>query len=62
MTRFSVPTGYDHDKDRRQVRDKGITAVIVRRGTAHGSGLGVHRWVAEQTVALLRWFRRLRIR
>ena len=47
---------------RRQVRDKGITPVIDRRGTGHGSGLGVHRWVVEQTVALLHWFRRLRIR
>ena len=25
--------GYDHDKYRRQVRDKGITPVIARRGT-----------------------------
>ena len=54
--------GYDHDKYRRQVRDKGITPVIARRGTEHGSGLGVHRWVVEQTIALLHWFRRLRTR
>jgi len=39
--------GYDHDKYRRQVRAKGITPVIARRGTEHGSGLGVHRWVAR---------------
>lgn len=25
----------------------------VRRGTEHGSGLGVHRWVVEQSFALL---------
>ena len=43
-------------------RDKGITAVIARRGTEHGSGLGMHRWVVEQSIALLHWFRRLRIR
>jgi transposase len=36
--------------------------VIARRGTEHGSGLGVHRWVVEQSIALLHWFRRLRIR
>jgi transposase len=54
--------GYDHDKYRKQVRAAGITPVIARRSTAHGSGLGVHRWVVEQTVALLHWFRRLRIR
>lgn len=35
---------------------------IARRGTEHGSGLGVHRWVVEGAVALLHWFRRLRIR
>jgi len=28
----------------------------------HGSGLGTYRWVVEQTLALLHWFRRLRIR
>ena len=54
--------GYDHDKYRRQVRGKGITPVIARRGTEHGSGLGTYRWVIEQSVALLHWFRRLRIR
>ena len=36
--------------------------VIARRYTGHGSGLGVHRWVVEQSIALLHWFRRLRIR
>ena len=45
--------GYDHDKYRRQVRDKGITPVIARRGAEHGAGLGVHRWVVEQSLALL---------
>ena len=54
--------GYDHDKYRRLVWAKGIRPHIARRGTPHGSGLGVHRWVIEQTIALLHWFRRLRIR
>ncbi len=54
--------GYDHDKYRRQVRALGGTPVIARRGTEHGSGLGVHHWVAEAAFALLYWFRRLRIR
>ena len=36
--------------------------MIARRGTGHGSGLGEHRWVVEQSIALLHWFRRLRIR
>jgi transposase len=54
--------GYDHDTYRQQVRAAGITPIIARRGVAHGSGLGVHRWVVEQSFALLHWFRRLRIR
>jgi hypothetical protein len=32
------------------------------RGTGHGSGRGRCRWVVEQAIALLHWFRRLRIR
>ncbi|MGI5380626.1 IS5 family transposase [Streptomyces sp. CA-251387] len=54
--------GYDHDCYRRQVWTKGIKPVIARRGTEHGSGLGTKRWVVEQTIALLHWFGRLRIR
>ncbi|WP_368856222.1 transposase, partial [Lentzea flava] len=54
--------GYDHDKYRDLVRSKGTRPVIARRGSEHGSGLGVRRWVVEQTFALLHWFRRLRIR
>ncbi|MEY9911813.1 transposase [Catenulispora sp. MAP12-49] len=60
--RVLADRGYDHDKYRRLVREMGITPVIARRGTDHGSGLGVHRWVVEATFALLHWFRRLRIR
>jgi len=60
--RIYADRGYDHDKYRTQVRAKGITPVIARRGTEHGSGLGTHRWVIEQAIALLPWFRRLRIR
>ena len=39
-----------------------ITPHIARRGTQHGSGLGVYRWAVEGANALLHWFRRLRIR
>jgi transposase len=53
---------YDYDKHRDLVRAKGIDPQFARRGTEHGSGLGVYRWVVEQTIALLHWFRRLRIR
>ncbi|MGI5401274.1 IS5 family transposase [Streptomyces sp. CA-135486] len=54
--------GYDHDCYRRLVWAKGVKPVIARRGTEHGSGLGTKRWVVEQTIALLHWFGRLRIR
>ena len=54
--------GYDHNSHRRRVRAKGIRPYIARRGTPHGSGLGMYRWMVEQTIALLHWTRRLRIR
>jgi transposase len=60
--RIYADRGYDHDRYRRAVRTRGITPVIARRGTSHGSGLGAYRWVVEQALALLHWFRRLRIR
>ena len=60
--RVTADRGYDHDKYRRLVRELGITPVIARRGTGHGSGLGTYRWVVEAAFALLHWFRRLRIR
>ncbi|MFE1559070.1 IS5 family transposase [Streptomyces sp. NPDC058734] len=54
--------GYDHDKYRRLVWATGVKPLIARRGVPHGSGLGVHRWVVERTIAWLHGFRRLRIR
>lgn len=54
--------GYDHDKYRKLLRADRIVPHIARRGRAHGSRLGKVRWVVEQSIALLHWFRRLRIR
>ena len=54
--------GYDHDTYRRLLGERGITPVIARRGTGHGSGLGRWRWVVERTLAWLHAFRRLRTR
>ncbi len=54
--------GYDHDKYGTLLRQLGITPVIARRGTEHGSGLGKLRWVVDRSFALLHWLRRLRIR
>ncbi|MFE5109503.1 hypothetical protein [Streptomyces sp. NPDC056663] len=53
--------GYDHEVYRK-VRRFQITLHLARRCTGHGSGLGVYRWVVEGAIALLYWFRRLRIR
>ncbi|MCH0561546.1 transposase [Streptomyces sp. MUM 16J] len=33
--------GYDHDKDRRLLWQRGIRPVIARRGEPHGTGLGI---------------------
>jgi len=54
--------GYDHDKYRRELRHRGIKPVIARRGTDHGSGLGIYRWVIERSFSWLHQFRRLRTR
>jgi len=54
--------GYDYDRCRRPLRDRGIVPVIARKGTAHGSGLGKCRYVVERAIALLHQFRRLRTR
>ena len=54
--------GYDHDKYRRLLRELGITPVIARRKTEHGSGLGHVRWVVERTIAHLHNFKRLLVR
>jgi transposase len=54
--------GYDHDKYRRLLRQRGIKPVIARRQTEHGSGLGRYRWVVERTFAWLHNFKRLLVR
>ena len=53
---------YDDDNRRMILSRRGITTAIARRGQMHGSGLGIFRYVAEQTLALLHQFRRLRTR
>ena len=54
--------GYDDGKRRMTLSGRGIGTAIARRGDPHGSGLGVLRYVVEQTIALLHQFRRLRTR
>jgi transposase len=60
--RVLADRGYDHDKYRRLLWDRGIKPVIAKRGVEHGSHLGRERWVVERGFAHLHNFRRLRIR
>jgi transposase len=60
--RLLADRGYDHDKYRRLLWQRGVKPVIARRGADHGSGLGRERWVVERTFAWLHNFRRLRTR
>ena len=53
---------YDSDPHRMKLSCRGIATAIARRGEPHGSGLGICRYVVEQTIALLHQFRRLRTR
>jgi transposase len=50
--------GYDSDPHRMKLSCRGIATAIARRNSGHGSGLGVYRYVVEQTIALLHQFRR----
>ncbi|MEV5758386.1 IS5 family transposase [Streptomyces tendae] len=60
--RLFADRGYDYDKYRRLLRQRGIKPLIARRSVVHGSGLGRTRWVVERTFAWLHQFKRLRIR
>lgn len=53
---------YDSQPHRAALRKLGIDTLLAKRGTEHGSGLGVFRWVVERTISWLRQFRRLRVR
>jgi transposase len=53
---------YDSEDHRRVLRWLGITPVLARRLTEHGSGLGKTRWVVERTLSWLHQYRRLRVR
>lgn len=54
--------GYDSEPHRMKLKEHGITPLLARRNTAHGSGLGVFRYVVEQTIALSHQLRHLRTR
>jgi len=54
--------GYDSEPHREQLRERGIEPKVPKRRTAHGSGLGIYRWVVERTESWLHNFRKLRLR
>ncbi len=54
--------GDDSEPERRWLRRRGIELFLARRGTQHGSGLGVYRWVVERTLSWLHAKRKLRVR
>jgi transposase len=60
--RLQGDRGYDSEPARRLLRWLGITPVLAKRRSAHGSGLGVFRWVVERTISWLHSFGRLRRR
>ena len=60
--RVLADRGYDHDAYSQRLRARGITPVIGRRGSEHGSGLGAQRWVVERSFVWLHQFRRLLVR
>src|SRR3954464_4946976 len=49
--RLSADRGYDHDKYRRLLWQRGIKPEIARRQTEDGSGLGRYRRVVERSFA-----------
>ena len=54
--------GYDSQPHRKQLRQRGITPILAKRNTEHGSGLGKTRWVVERSISWLHQLRRLRTR
>ena len=60
--RLYADRAYDSRQHRQELRARHIAPALARRGAAHGSGLGVYRWVVERTLGWLHQFRRLRVR
>jgi IS5 family transposase len=54
--------GYSSEPHRQRLRARGITPLLAKIGSVHGSGLGKTRWPVERSIAWLHSFRRLKIR
>ena len=53
--------GYDFARCRRYLKQRGLAALIARRGVESKERLGRHRWVVERTHAWFAGFGKLRI-
>ena len=60
--RLQGDRGFDSDPLRAVLRWMGITPILAKRNTEHGTGLGVKRWFVERTISWLHSFGRLRRR
>ena len=63
--RFAVVQGdraYHSDPHRRELCRRGSRPLLARRRVAHGSGLGVYRWVVERAESWLHQNRHLKFR
>jgi transposase len=58
--RLYADRAYDSEPHRQELRGRGIDPKLAKRRTAHGSRLGVFRWVVERTLSWLHGFRKLR--
>jgi transposase len=52
---------YDSEPHREALRERGIEPELAKRNTAHGSGVGVYRWIVERTLSWAHGFRKLRL-
>jgi transposase len=53
---------YDSQRHLQELRRRGISPLLAKRGVSHGSGLGKSRWVVERSFAWLHDLRRMRVR
>ena len=60
--KWHADKAYDSEPLRAELRRRGITPRIARRGVESSVRLGRHRWVVERTISWQQGFRRLRVR
>jgi transposase len=60
--KLDADKGYDSAANRADLRRRGITARIARRGVESSTRLGRHRWRVERSLSWLSCWRRLQVR